>query len=72
MESENKHREKSSNCKTEDIGYHVNPGGMILGVFRDVRASQHREHIACTWLNVFCYIGKHKLRRAFFFSKLHA
>jgi len=45
MESENKHGEKSSNCKMEDIGYHVNPGGMMLGVFRDTRASLHREHL---------------------------
>jgi len=72
MESENKHGGKSSNCKTEDICYHVNSGGKMLGVFHYIRTSRHKERIACTWLNVFCYIGTRKLRRAFFFSQLHA
>jgi len=45
MESENKHGGKSSNCKTEDIGYHVNPGGMMLGVYRDIWASLHTQNV---------------------------
>jgi hypothetical protein len=59
MESEDKTSRKSTKCKTEDIGYHVNPGVAMLGVPCD-RASLHRDHIACTWFGSFCQVGRLK------------